>query len=235
MFEKRREWKRRRFGDMKVTGKIEDVKEITWPDIVKEYAVSGKILIYHLVKDIEKSAKRIAEIFRNAADEMVGNSELEWHHDANEIISRVKTGEWGIYGCCVGNELASVSSLHAIRGQRAVQWVYGCVDPDYRRLGIWHHMSQYLDIVVEKSGAQMGFLWVVTSHKYSQMSVEAAGYIPMGFFPGWSFYGGSDGYYYRPNMILYGKVYDRSCLQEMETMQLTEKAGEVVEAIRRFL
>ncbi len=72
MFEKRREWKRRRFGDMMILGKIEDVKAITWPDITKEYVVSGNTLIYQMVKDIDKSAKRVAEIYRNAADEMLG-------------------------------------------------------------------------------------------------------------------------------------------------------------------
>lgn len=235
MFEERKEWKRRRFGDVKVLGKIKDVKEIIWPDITKEYMVDSNILTYKLVKDIKLSAERIAEIYLDAADEMVGNSEMEWHHNADEIISKVKTGDWNIYACYIGDEIAAVSSLHIIRGQRAIQWIYGCVDPKYRKLGIFHHMSEYLDEIIKNSGAQIGFLTVVTIHKYSQMSIEVAGYIPMGFFPGWAFHGGSDGNYYRSNNIFYGKIYDNSHMQDMDSMLLTPKAEEIVCAIKKFL
>lgn len=144
-----------------------------------------------MVKDIEKSAERIAEIYRNGIDEMVGNSEYEWHHDSEEIIKKAKTGDWNFYGCYLDRELISVVSLHIIRGQRAIQWVWGAVDPVYRGKGVWQQMGVYLDLVTALSGAQMGFCWVATTHKYSQLSVEKAGYKPMGLFVGGEFMGGS--------------------------------------------
>ncbi len=188
-----------------------------------------------MVKDIEMSAEDVARVYINGGDEIVGNNELEWQQDANKIIEMYQSKDWNFYGCYFKEKLASVVSMHIFRGQRAMQWVYGCVDPEYRGLGIWQYMSEYLDMITKMSGAQIGFLWAVTIHDYSQMSVEKAGYMPTGFFPGWSFYGGSDGYYYRPNMILYGKVYYKSCLQEMESMRLTEKAKEIVDSVRKFL
>lgn len=238
MFEKRKEWIRKRFGniDEKILGKTEEVRDISWPEIIKEYEVRGKKLKYQMVRDIEKSAERVAEIYRNGIDEIVENSEYEWHHIPEEIIKKVKTGDWNFYGCYFEGKLISVVSLHIIRGQRAIQWVWGAVDPIYRGKGVWHHMGEYLDSVTEMSGAQMGFFWVVTTHKYSQMSAEKAGYKPMGFFVGGEFMGGSDNRYYRQNVIYYGKLYGdgKKHLQKCETMELTEKAAKLVETVKEL-
>lgn len=237
MFENRKKWKKRRFGNLErlCEDGEDELKEISWPDIIKEYDINGNSLRYQLVKDIGRTAKDVARVYINGADEIVGNNELDWQQDANKIKEMVQSGEWNFYGCYFKEKLASAISMHILRGRRAMQWVYGCVDPEYRGLGIWQYMGEYIDMITEMSGAQIGFLWSVTIHDYTQMSVEKAGYMPMGFFPGWSFYGGSDSYYYRPNMILYGKVYDKSCLQNKESMQLTEKAKEMVDTVSKSM
>ncbi len=238
MLEPRTQWIKKRFGniDEKILGKIEDVKKISWPDIVKEYKVKGNKIKFQIVKDIEKSADRIAEIYRNGIDEMIGNSEYEWHHIPEEIIRRVRTGDWNFYGGYFEGKLISVESLHIIRGQRAIQWVWGVVDPIYRGKGVWQPMNEYLDLVTEMSGAQMGFCFVVTTHKYSQMAVEKVGLKPMGFFIGGEFMGGSDGCYYRQNVIYYGKLYGegRRYLQKYENMELTEKAEKLVKTVEEL-
>jgi len=96
MLEQRKQWIRKRFGDIGNTllGKIEDTKDIIWPDLVKEYEIRGNKLKFQMVKDIEKSAERIAEIYRNGLDEIIGNSEYEWHLVPDEIIKKVRTGDW---------------------------------------------------------------------------------------------------------------------------------------------
>ncbi len=78
MSEQRKQWIRTRFGDMdeKILGQIKEVRDISWPDLVKEYEIKGHTLKWQMVRDIEKSAERIAEIYRNGIDEMVGNSEF---------------------------------------------------------------------------------------------------------------------------------------------------------------
>lgn len=238
MFKQRKEWIKTRFGniDGDVLGRIYEVKDITWPDLVKVYEVEGRTLKYQMVKDIEESAGHIAEIFRDSADEMVGNSELEWHHDPKKIMEMFHTGDWNFYGCYFEGQLISVSSMHIIRGMRAIQWIYGCVDPAYRGIGVWHHMGEYYDMIVQMSSAQMGFFSVVTSHKYSQMTAEKAGFRPMGCFVGGSFYGGSDNRYFRQNMIYYGKLYGdgKRHIQKWENMELTEKAEKLVKIIKEL-
>ncbi len=236
MLEQRKQWIRKRFGniDDNILGKIEEVKDITWPDPLKECEVKGNKLKWQMVKDIEKSAERIAEIYRNGLDEMIGNSEYEWHHNPDEILTKVRTGDWNFYGSYFEEELISVVSMHIIRGQRAMQWVWGAVDPIHRGKGVWQLMAEYLDLVTKMSGAQLGFLFVVTTHKYSQMSVEKAGYKPIGVFIGGEFMGGSDNRYYRQNVVYYGKLYGegKKHLQKCETMELTEKAEKLVKTVR---
>ncbi len=162
MLEQRKQWISKRFGniDDNILGKIDDVRDISWPDPIKECEVKGNILKFQMVKDIKKSAERIAEIYRNGIDEMIGNSEYEWHHIPDEIIIKVRTGDWNFYGCYFEGELISVESIHIIRGQIAIQWVWGAVDPIYRCKGVWQPMNEYLDLVTEMTGAQMGFCFV---------------------------------------------------------------------------
>ena len=95
------------------------------------------------------------------------------------IIEKARTGDWNIYGCYFKDELISVASLHIIRGQRNMQWVWGAVNPVYRGTGVWQKMGEYLDAVTELSVSQMGIVLVVTTHKYSHIQVEGVGYRPM--------------------------------------------------------
>jgi hypothetical protein len=236
MPEDRGRWKGTRFGniDEAILGRMEDLQEITWVDLVKEYEVRGKTLTYRLVKDIEGSAERIAEIFHSGAYEMINNSDIEWHHHPDGIIQRVKTGDWNFYGCFLGPTMIAAESMHINRGDRVMEWVWGCVDPVYRGLGVWQHIGLYNDRIVDLSGAQVGSVWVVTTHKYSQMSVERAGYTPMGCFVGKRLYGGSDNRYYRHTLIHYAKLYGEAQrhLQKWEDMELTERAKKIVDVVR---
>ena len=70
--------------------------------------------------------------------------------------------------------------------------------------------------------------------KYSQMSVERAGYVPMGCFIGKRIYGGLDNQYYRHTLIHYAKLYTKGKkhLQNWDSMFLTEKAAHMVDTVR---
>ncbi|MFC1825607.1 hypothetical protein ACFL9T_23085, partial [Thermodesulfobacteriota bacterium] len=145
MTTERKKWIGRRFGDIDpaILGNIEDLNELHWVDIVKEYQVKGKTLIYRMVPDIVKSAERIAEIFRNGAYEMVNNSEIDWHQHPEKIIEQVQGGDWNFYGCYLNEELIAVESMYTIRGDQTIEWVWGCVDPVYRGLGVWQNIGVY--------------------------------------------------------------------------------------------
>lgn len=235
MSDKRKTLTQKRFGniDESILGNIKDLKEITWPDITREYKVRNQTLIYRPVNNIEKWAKRIAEIFFNGAYEMINNSEIEWHQVSIEIIKRVNTGDWKFYGCFLDDLLIATESMRIIRGDSTIEWVWGCVDPPFRGMGVWQNIGIYNDLIVKESGAQVGSVWVVTSHKYSQMAVEKAGYSPMGCFIGKRLYGGADNKYYRSTLIHYAKLYNegKKHLQNRKSMQLTERAGKMVQTV----
>ncbi|MBS1643629.1 MAG: hypothetical protein JST36_01195 [Bacteroidetes bacterium] len=235
MLEQKNRWIKERFGNVNIDqlGNIRETKEIIWPNLIQEYEVAGRQLKYQML-DVHLHAPRIAEIYQNAIDEMVGNSEYEWHHDPKEIISHYNTGNWNFYGCFYENKLIAVESLFIIRGQRTVQWVWGCVDPVFRSYGVWHNIGKYNDQLVELSHAEMGLVWVATTHPYSQMTAEAAGYRPIGCFVGGEFLGGSDGKYYRQNVIYYSKLYNGGLnyLQNWEGMKLTDSAKKLVDTIK---
>ena len=238
MLNQRSKWIKKRFGDIDeaVLGKVDDLEDMVWPDIVRSYEVRGNTLTYRLISDIETSAKRIAEIFSNGAYEMIHNSEIEWHHQPDEIIRKVKSGDWNFYGCYLDDELIAAESMSVIRGDLIMEWVWGCVDPVHRGRGVWQNIGVYTDEIVEKSRAQLGSVWVVTTHKYSQMAVERAGYIPMGCFIGKRLYGGADKQYYRHTLIHYAKLYvsGKAHLQNWESMHLTEKAAKLVNLTHNF-
>ncbi len=63
MLGERKQWIRRRFGDIddEILGRIEEVNEMSWPDIEKEFEVNGNSLKFRMVGDIEGSAERIAD------------------------------------------------------------------------------------------------------------------------------------------------------------------------------
>jgi hypothetical protein len=234
----RKKWVKRRFGniDEAILGNVKDLEEMVWIDLVKSYPVEGRTLTYRMVREIETSADRIAEIFRNGAYEMINNSEIEWHQQPEQIIEKVRTGDWNFYGCFLEGSLIAVESMYFIRGDRTMEWVWGCVDPVYRGLGVWQNIGIYNDEIVEMSGAQVGSVWVVTTHKYSQMAVEKAGYLPTGCFLGKRLYGGADNRYYRATLIHYAKLYriGRKHLQNWESMELTTKAAKVVNLVKEL-
>ncbi|MBI5443165.1 MAG: hypothetical protein HY900_18355 [Deltaproteobacteria bacterium] len=234
--EHRRTWVRRRFGELGDTalGRREDLALIVWPELERSYEVRGSTFTYRRLTDIEARAERVAEIFRRGADEMVGNPEIEWHQDPRGLVERTRTGEWGLYGIFLGNELIGAESLHLIRGDAAIEWVWACVDPPYRGRGAVRRAGEFNDLVVAQSGAELGLVWVVTTHRYTQMAAEQAGYVPMGCLVGKRLYGGSDGRYYRHTLILYGKLYGegKTHLQSWESMTLTPQASRLVEVVR---
>ncbi len=234
----RNKWIKQRFGeiDPSILGDIDATREIIWPSLEESFRVRDNLLTYRMIKNIEIHAHRIAEIYRNGAYEMIHNSDLEWHHDPDEIVAKVNTKDWNFYGCWIGETLIAVESLYILRGDLIMEWVWGCVDPIYRGKGVWQHIGIYTDKVAEESGAQLGSVWVVTTHKYSQMAVEKAGYVPMGCFIGKRFYGGADNRYYRHTLIHYAKLYHEAekHLQNWNSMQLTPEAAQLVSCVRNL-
>jgi hypothetical protein len=188
-----------------------------------------------MLEDIMPSAERVAEIFQNGAYEMINNSEIEWHQDPDRIIERVSGGDWQFYGCYHEATLIAVESFHIIRGDRTMEWVWGCVDPVYRGMGVWQNIGIYNDMLVRLSGAHVGSVWVVTTHKYSQKAVERAGYVPMGCFIGKRLYGGADNRFYRHTLIHYAKLYEdgKKYLQNWESMHLTDKASRLLKLVKK--
>jgi hypothetical protein len=75
-----------------------------------------------------------------------------------------------------------------------------------------------------------------TTHKFSQIALEKIRYRPMGFFIGGEFMGGNDGYYYRQNVIYYGKHFGegKKHIQKFDTMELTEKAEKLVNTVKEL-
>lgn len=82
-----------------------------WPEYDRTFvSQKGYSLLYKKV-DVEREAERVAEIYRRAIDEMVGNSHYEWHHKAEHIRNAVRGGDYAIYGTYQGGVLISVNSL----------------------------------------------------------------------------------------------------------------------------
>ncbi|ROS00178.1 hypothetical protein EDC56_2815 [Sinobacterium caligoides] len=229
---------KKRFGDVPSSclGELKDVKEIQFPEVYKQYCVKGNDLVYKKIANVEEAAERIAYIYIHAIDEMVGNSDYEWHHDPASIIARYQTGDWAFYGIYLEGDLISVVSMFINRGQKYMQWVWGAVDPQYRGKGAWVHVGQYLDSVVEASGAQMGKVWCATTHCLSQRTAESAGYDLIALNHGGEFLGGSDGKYYRQNVAYYSKLYGDGAkhVQPDETMVLTPKTEKLFRLLKEL-
>ncbi len=87
-----------RFGevDESILGRVEDVKEVVWPDIVREYQVKENALTYKMLSDIENYAERVAQIYENGYYELINNRRLEWHIHPEKIIEKVQTGDWNL-------------------------------------------------------------------------------------------------------------------------------------------
>jgi RimJ/RimL family protein N-acetyltransferase len=207
--------------------------ELDWPEYERTFQSNkGYSLLYKKV-DVEHEAERVAEIFRRAINEMVGNSHYEWHHDPEEIRQRVRSGDYAIYGTYEDGLLISVNSLEFIRGHRSAHWMWGAVIPEHRGKGVWENIGVYIDKVTELTGAHFGLVWMVTTHVFSQRMAEKAGWRPVGVFPGSVLLGGSDGKYYRACVIWYAKLYGDGLkhLQAKEDMLLTPMTSQVAEGI----
>lgn len=226
----RKLWSKKRFGEVPedILGSSKELKPMVWPKLVETYPLkSGQTANMRMLENIEDYAPRVAEIYQKAIDEMVGNTDYEWHHDPKQIVEKVRAGDtYRIYGYFLDKELIGVGSLCMLKGQRAIQWVWGAVDPDYRGAGMWKPVAEYNDKLIASSGAQMGLLWVATTHPFSQMSVEAVGYRPWGIFPGGEFLGGSDEKWYRQTVVWYAKPYGESAKNFLpwDKLKLTKSA-----------
>lgn len=232
----RRNWVKTRFGEIaqETLGNLADLQEMVWPDVEMVFTINDNELRYGRIKDIEALAPRIAEIYQLGIDELIGNDVYEWHHDPEAIVENVKGGDWMFYGCYHGDELIGIESIHAIRGQRTMQCVWGCVDPAHRTKGVWARLGPFNDEIVRQSGAHLGIAWAATTHDLTQRAMEAMGYAPMGCFIGTELLGGSDGHYYRQNVIWYGKFYGDAGRhrQRWDQMKLTPAAAKVMGVVR---
>jgi hypothetical protein len=97
-------------------------------------------------------------------------------------------------------------------------------------------LGEFNDEIVRRSGAQLGIAWAATTHDLTQRAMEEVGYRPMGCFVGGEFLGGSDGRYYRQNVIWYGKLYGDGSQhqQRWDEMKLTPAARRVMEAVHEL-
>ena len=234
----KKKWDGVRFGQLDHTrlGNLSDCvreEEMVWPDYEKTFvSQKGHELLYKAV-DVECEAERVAEIYGRGVDEVRGNSLYEWHLDAGAIRKKVRTGDYAIWGTYEYDRLIAVNSTEFVRGQRAVHWIWGAVDPAHRGKGVWENIGLYIDKVIEFSRAQYGMVWMVTSHVLSQRMAEKAGWKPVGIFPGGEFMGGSDGHYYRHTAVWYIKLYGEAVkhVQAREDTLLTPRAARVAKAV----
>jgi hypothetical protein len=217
---------------VEILGNISNIPEIRFPEIEREYSPKGKILKYKMIQD-SREYVRVAEIYRKSISEMCG-TENEWHQNPEKIEEMVKTNDWRFYGCYDKGELIAVESMFVNRGQRSMQWVWGAVHPDHLGKGVWVHIGEFNDELVEKSGALFGRVWVVTTHNKSQMTAEQAGYLPMGIDFQWL--GGPDDQWYYQPVIWYGKLYGaaREHVFPSDRMILTENTKKLKETATNF-
>ena len=238
----KQKWTRSRFGHLEHTGlgKLKDVPEsqVQWPEDFTETfrSCQNHVLTYKMC-NVEEEAERIAEIYQKGIDEIHGNSDYEWHHNPALIIENVKSGNysiWGTYDDSDNGKLIAVNSVEKMPGQRGLHWIWGAVDPECRGRGVWENLGLYMDKMIEKSGAQYAAAWVATTHDLSQRMLEKVpGWKPVGFYPGGEFLGGTDGHYYRQNVVWYSKLYGDAaqCTQSVDDMVLTDAAKRVVKAV----
>lgn len=236
--EQKKKWDGVRFGQLDHTrlGHLSHCvreEEMTWPDYVQTFVSEKGHTLRYMPVHVNEEAERVAEVYRRGVDEMRGNSLYDWHLDASKIVDRVRTGDFAIWGTYDDGLLIAVNSTEFVRGQRAVHWISGAVDPAHRGKGVWENIGLYMDKVIELSRAQYGMVWMVTSHVLSQRMVEKAGWKPVGVFPGGEFMGGSDGRYYRHTVVWYVKVYGDAAkhVQSREDMLLTPMAKRVARAV----
>lgn len=248
--ETKKAWNGSRFGLLAHTqlGDVSNISEDTlkWPsDFTETYETcKGRTLQYRMLNaSSPDEVARAAEIYRSAIDEMHGNSFYEWHHHPEMIQERCLSGDYALWATLdlgqVGQRpppdppIIAVNSTAMIRGQRAVDWIWGAVEPQHRGKGVWQHLGVFMDRVFERSGVQFAMVWMATTHDLSQRMGEAAGFRPMGIFPSSEFLAGSDGKYYRQSVVWYGKLYGdaKKYTQDPADMHLTLQSKKLADVI----
>ena len=93
--------------------------------------------------------------------------------------------------------------------------IWSVFDPDLCGLGIVKYLGQFLSLIGEHSGCDLVKGWVVTTHTLSQRTLEEAGFLPIGYFPGGELFAGEDGMCYRHNVIWYEKIFQKGQARTM--------------------
>lgn len=194
--------------------KSADQQPMVYPEVqLRVKARDGRDGEWRMVKDIEKYADRIAQLYREGVYEMQGQPDYEWHTRPSEIITKHQNGTAKIYAVFLdGDEpdnIVQAISVTLIHGQRICWGIWSVVDPNMRGLGIMKYLGQFLSLIGEHSGCDLVKGWVVTTHTLSQRTLEEAGFLPIGYFPGGELFRGADGRCYRHNVIWYQKIFHR--------------------------
>ena len=227
--------KGKRFGYIPndVLTPLGSLAEINFPNLKKSYEVKGNKLLYKKINNINKYARRIAEIYRNGIDEQAGIKHYEFHHNSEQIKEHRKTGDWAFYGVFKDNTLISVMSMFINRSMHYIQWVWGAVDPEYRGNGVWKYLGIFADKICELSGATYGRVWAATFHDLSLKTCEAAGYVPNSV--DLELLGGSDGLGYFQPVVFYIKIYKKEHVLKKKDLVLTRRAKEIIEKCEQFI
>jgi GNAT superfamily N-acetyltransferase len=242
VLDEKKQWDHQRFGHLDHTrlGRLETIPEsmVHWPvdHSMTFHSCKNRLLNYRMC-DVNKEAERIAEIYQAAIDEQQRNSDYEWHHSPHEIRQRVASGQysiWGTYDVEEINQLIAVNSVEKMPGQRGLHWIWFAVHPSCRGRGVAENTGIFMDAMMEKSGSQYGCVWMASTHNLSQRMIERVpGWRPVGFFYGGELLGGTDGKFFRENVIWYSKLFNRAeaFTQSLEDMVLTKACKRIAKAV----
>ena len=218
----RRHYKDKRFAipsDAPFLNQREE-KSMVYPDV--RLAVTtrdGQSGEWRVVKSIETYAERIAQLYREGIYEIIDHPEYEWHTKPSCVIEKDRNGTAKMYALFLEGDAPqdiiqalSVSLLHSHR----ICWgLWTTVDPAVRGLGVMKYLGRILSLIGEHSGCDLVKGFVVTTHALSQRSLEEAGFLPVGYFPGGELFTGADGRCYRHNVIWYQKMFPRGLERTM--------------------
>lgn len=212
----RRQYKNKRFAipDDAPFLRPQDKEPMVYPDVrLKVKTLDGREGEWRVVKDIERNAERIAQLYRAGIYEMINQPEYEWHIHPSEIIAKDQNGSAKIYAVFLEGDdphnIVQVLSTTLIQPQRICWGIWSTVDPDERGLGIMKYCGQFLSLIGEHCGCDLVNAWVVTHHTLSQRTLEEAGFLPIGYFPGGTLFAGANGKCYRHNVIWYQKMFHK--------------------------
>jgi RimJ/RimL family protein N-acetyltransferase len=218
----RRQYKNKRFAvpDDVPFLTPQDEEPMVYPDVrLKVKARDGREGEWRMVKNIERYAERISQLYREGVYEMINQPDYEWHIHPSEIIAKDQNGSAKMYAVFLGGDephnIVQALSTTLIQPHRICWGIWTTVDPDERGLGIMKYSGQFLSLIGEYSGCDLVKVSVVTYHTLSQRTLEEAGFLPIGYFPGGHLYGGADGKCYRHNIIWYQKMFPRGLERTM--------------------